>query len=225
MSAITIPEVVIYHTLEAILKFLRDDIKVNDEAGTPKESVMYHLLGETDEGKSLTMNAYNFYEQAKAMLTNKTYLKVNYGYNAETAKNLALHIIMPSESYAGSGIGEDEGYQTDLSDNLPDRFTQNFEANYQIMITSDNSTEVMVIYHLLKSMFIAVVPHWELMGIRIPKFSGSDIVFESDFVPFTLFHKVLNITFMYEHTVPQLVKKRIVTGITFEGTPLDYIYK
>lgn len=222
MSAITIPEVVIYNTLDALLRFMRNDLKANEDA--PQNSVLYAILGETEDGHPLKMNAYNFFDQAKKILTTQGYLSINYGYSGQTAKNISLHIMLPSETFAGSGIGEDEGYLEDPTEpGLSKRFTQNFEANYQIMITSDNNSEVMTMYHLLKSLMLAVVPHWELMGIRLPRFSGSDVVFEQDLVPFMTFHKVINITFMYEHTVPQLLWQSLVTGIIFDGTPQPYI--
>ena len=47
------------------------------------------------------------------------------------------------------------------------------------------------------------------MGLRIPKFSGNDIVMQDDLSPVPIFHKVLNINFKYEHTVPQLLQQEI----------------
>lgn len=222
MSAIIIPEVIIYNTLSSLLNLLREDIKANESNNTKEESVLWHILGQNEDGNNLTLNAYNFYDQAKKMLMTPSNLRINYGYSAETAKNLSLHIMLPSETYIGSGIGEDEGYMEDNNDNIPYRFTQNFEANYQIMITSDNASECMVMYHLLKTMMLAVVPHWELQGIRIPKISGSDIVMEQDLVPFMIFHKVINLTFMYEHIVPQLIFKKLINSLNFEGFPQKY---
>jgi hypothetical protein len=222
MSAIIIPEVVIYNTLNSLITFLREDIRINDAQNTKEESILWHILGQNEDGNKLTLNVYNFYDQAKKMLTTHGNLRINYGYSAETAKNLSLHIMLPAETNAGSGLGEDEGYMEDISDNIPYRFTQNFEANYQIMITSDNSSECMVMYHLLKTMILAVVPHWELQGLRIPRISGGDIVMEQDLTPFMIFHKIINLTFMYEHTVPQLILKKIANSINFVGWPQNY---
>ena len=54
-----------------------------------------------------------------------------------------------------------------------------------------------------------LVPHLELMGIRIPSLSGNDIMMQDDLSPVPIFHKVINISFKYEHNVPQLVKQEV----------------
>lgn len=54
-----------------------------------------------------------------------------------------------------------------------------------------------------------LTPHLELMGLRIPSLSGNDIVMQDDLSPVPFFHKVINLSFTYEHNVPQLVRNEI----------------
>ena len=155
-------------------------------------------------------------------------LSVNFGYNQEVAKIISMHILLPAEQ-GESTIGEDEGY---MSENILDEegnkigeqqcFTQIYDCTYQIMITSNNSSEVNVVYNILKSMLLMLVPHLELMGIRIPKLSGNDIVMQDDLTPVPLFHKVINLSFKYEHTVPQLVKNEVAKKFYFCMRMIDY---
>ena len=213
MSGILLPEIVIYNTLETIVKLLREDLQehVSDE----KETILYKLLGVDEEGKPIKMNLYNYFKQAKKMILTPDSLSVNFGYNQQVAKIISMHILLPSEQ-GSSTIGEDEGYIEDdiVDDNgvktgTQQYFTQMYDCTYQIMITSNNSSEVNVVYNILKSMLLMLVPHLELMGIRIPSLSGNDIMMQDDLSPVPIFHKVINISFKYEHNVPQLVKQEV----------------
>ena len=218
MTGILIPEMVIYQTLENITKYIRDDLKAN--SADLKKSFLYRLLGLDDDGKEMKTNRYNYFVQAVKIFQGMQNLSVNIGYNFEVAKIISFHIILPSESPAGISIGEDEGYRTekDKDGNTQLKFCQMFQSTYQIMITSDNSNEVNLVYHIYKSLMIALVPHFNLKGLLNPKLSGNDIVFQDDTIPMGIFHKVLNLTFDYELVVPQLLLIGLVKSIQFEGT-------
>ena len=226
MSAILLPQVVIKDTLESLIKLVRDDLKTQTDE---KQTLLYKLLGETDEGKPLKMNQYNYFKQAKKMFETQQNLSVNFGYNLEVAKIIALHILLPAEQGRDAAIGEDEGYmdEEEFDDQgnkvaTQQMYTQMYDSTYQIMITSENSTEVDVVYSLLKSLLLMVVPHLELLGLRIPKLSGNDILMQDDLVPIPIFHKVLNISFTYELTVPKLVKDEVAKRFFWTMRILDY---
>lgn len=219
-NCIVIPENVLYNALESVIKYIRKDL--DDNKDNISNTVLYQLLGENSDGKPMAMNRWNFFKQAKKIFTDKNNLTVNFGYNFEVAKIISLHIILPSEQAAESALGQDEGYGIeDDSETL--YFTQNFNSNYQIMITSNNSSEVMTVYHILKSMLLMIVPHLEILGLRLNKFSGNDILFRDEMMPNGIFHKVLNISFNYELKVPQILKRNIVKGIVVDGHLLENI--
>lgn len=225
MSGILLPEIVLYNTLESIVNLLRKDLKEN--AANENETILYKILGVDEEGKPIKMNLYNYFVQAKKMILTPQNLSVNFGYNQEVAKIISMHILLPSEQGEAT-IGEDEGYiEEDIykGDEKVEKqpyFTQTYNCTYQIMITSNNSSEVNVVYNVLKSMLLMLVPHLELMGLRIPTLSGNDIVMQDDLTPIPLFHKVLNLSFRYEHNVPQLLRQDIAKRFFFEMHAIDY---
>lgn len=51
MSGILLPEIVIYNTLQSIVKLLRDDLK--EHADDDKETILYKILGVDEEGKPI----------------------------------------------------------------------------------------------------------------------------------------------------------------------------
>lgn len=221
MKGITVPEVIICQLLENIVAYIRKDL--NDHKGYDKQTFLYKLLGVDEYGSKIQMNAYNYFLQAKKIFLRKGNLTVNYGYNWDVANIVALHIILPSEQYAMGAIGEDEGYQSEEdaeNEIYQEKFTQWLSSNYQVMITSENIGEINVVYHVLMAMLLACVPTLELNGLRIPKFSGQDVMFQDDTIPTGLFHKVINIQFQYELTVPQLIAREALKNIHFNGTPI-----
>lgn len=225
MSGILLPEVVIYNTLKAIVSLLREDLKEN--ATEDEKTILYKILGIDEEGEPIKMNLYNYFVQAKKMILTPQNLSVNFGYNQEVAKIISLHILLPSEQGEAT-IGEDEGYieeeiiEDDEKVATQPYFTQTYNCTYQIMITSNNSSEVNVVYNILKSMLLMLVPNLELMGIRIPTLSGNDIVMQDDLTPVPIFHKVLNLTFKYEHNVPQLLRREVAKKFHFQMRVIDY---
>lgn len=226
MSGILLPQIVIYNSLEAILRLLREDLREHPD--DDRKTILYSILGLGEDGQPIQMNLYNYYKQAKKMLLTEGNLTVNFGYNQETAHMISLHIILPSEQADNACIGEDEGYiEDDVMDGdtkvaVQPTFTQMYNTTYQVMITSNNSSEVDVVYAILKSMLLMVVPHLELMGLRLPTLSGNDIMMQDDLAPVPIFHKVLNLSFKYELTVPQLVVHEVARRFHFIMRPIDY---
>lgn len=219
MTGCLMPDLVIFHTLETIKKILIKDL---NESLVDEDTYLYKLLGVDESGEVLKLNMYNVFKQAKKMLLTPNNMSVNFGYNQEVAQIISLHIILPSEQ-GKTAIGADEGYLHDVGEmEVRDCLTQTFDTTYQIMITSNNSAEVNVTYHLLKSMLLLLIDHIELMGLRNPSFSGNDIVMQDDLTPVPIFHKVLNISFMYEHNVPKRLANDFMRSFSAVGKMLDY---
>lgn len=228
MSGILLPEIAIFNTLESIIKLLRNDLTEN--AADDSKTILYSIIGVDEEGKPIKMNLYEYFKQAKKMILKPDNLTVNFGYNQKVAQTISMHIILPSEQ-GKSAMGSDEGYvEEDIivegkKTGTQLFFTQTYDCTYQIMITSNNSQEVNVVYNILKSMLLMLTPHLELMGLRIPVLSGADILMQDDIVPVPLFHKVINLSFTYEHNVPQLVQMDIVKKFYIIMKAIDYNVK
>lgn len=225
MNGIILPEVIIYNAIESVIAYIRKDLSEHNGKDEEKKTILYRLMGENIDGKPLKFNHWDFFKQTKKIFSDKGNLSVNFGFNFEVAKFLSLHIILPSEEAAESAIGQDEGYSTEIEDDgkAQEYFSQNFHSNYQIMITSTNESEVLAVYHVLKSLLLMIIPHLEVMGLRLNKISGNDVVFRDEYMPNGTFQKVINLNFNYELKVPQLLKKEIVKGILFDGHLIEKI--
>ena len=223
-QGILLPEFVIHKTLVAIVEMLRADLA--EHAADDTQSLLYKILGTDEQGQPLQLNLYNVFKQAKKIIQTKNDLSVNFGYNQEVAQIISLHILLPSEQ-GKMAIGADEGYLSDdiVEDGEKTRvqnyYTQMYDATYQIMITSNNSAEVNVVYNILKSMLLMLVPQLELMGLRLPTLSGNDVVMQDDLVPVPLFHKVINLSFTYEHNVPQMVQQLVAKNFYYQWRMIE----
>lgn len=223
-QGILLPEFVIHKTLVAIVEMLRADLA--EHAADDTQSLLYKILGTDEQGQPLQLNLYNVFKQAKKIIQTKNNLSVNFGYNQEVAQIISLHILLPSEQ-GKMAIGADEGYLSDdiVEDGEKTRvqnyYTQMYDATYQIMITSNNSAEVNVVYNILKSMLLMLVPQLELMGLRLPTLSGNDVVMQDDLVPVPLFHKVINLSFTYEHNVPQMVQQLVAKNFYYQWRMIE----
>lgn len=232
-----VPEYVLARMLRTIIELLRSDLKANE--AKPEDTILYRMYHIDEEGLPLVWNFNNFFNNMKEMIQNKDNLSINWGFNPKAANNLALHILLPSES-GKMAIGADEGYleedvmeevDVDNGDGTTHKemrvkgkqnfYTQVFESTYQIMITGANGIEVTYTYNILKSMFLMLIDQMELMGLRNPSFSGNDIVMQDDLAPVPIFHKVLNITLTYEHNVPQLLYRDVAKNFYFTLNAVD----
>lgn len=220
MQGTLFPDIILCRTLESIVKLLRENLIANSKSD--EETILYKIIGVDEEEKPLKWNFVNFYKQAKKIILDENNLSVNFGYNLETSTPICMHIILPSEQ-GKMCIGADEGYlsERDKEGNYQLYHTEMYETTYQIMITSTNSTEVTIVYHIIKSMLLMLVDQIDLMGLRNPTLSGNDIVMQDDLTPVPIFHRVLNVSFTYEHNVPKLIKDNIAKSFIYQYRLLD----
>ena len=61
-----------------------------------------------------------------------------------------------------------------------------------------------------------LVDQIDLMGLRNLTLSGNDIVMQDDLTPVPIFHRVLNVSFTYEHNVPKLIKDNIAKSFIYQ---------
>lgn len=224
ISAVLMPEIVIYNTLKSIFKIVKEDFA---NASSEQDTILYNFFGKDENNNIVSWETFDYFEQSKELFINRN-IEVNLGYNMENSGMGVVHILLPEEIGRDFGIGADENYQpnviTNISngvDNFTPQYNKMYDANYNLMITSENTLEVLLIYNFIKASFIALHYHLELSGLRLPKFSGRDVQIQSDLVPTHIFHRSFNLSFMYEVYVPDFFSKRIIRGFSVTGITLS----
>lgn len=218
IEAIIIPELLIYKTLKSIFQIVKEDFDSNPL----KDTMLYNLFGLDGNGDRLSFENFDYLQQSIEVFINKT-PEVNLGYNMEVASMGCVHILLPSENGSALGIGADENYQpydtNSEQDEFREVFTQKYDSTYNLLISSENSFEVILIYNLLKSSLLALNYHLELSGLRLPKISGQDVNLDSSKMPSHIFHRSVMLNFNYELNVPNFFYKKLVKLFQVSGKP------
>lgn len=205
---IFIPEILIHTSLKNLIKFIRDDYNAN--IADVQKSLLYRLLGTNK------IQRYDLAEQAAAILITNTdnprHLDVNMFFNAKRASIPTIHITLPSESEKNNTINVSEGFREPIyndDDTYTTTFNRRFAAKTNIIITSDNSNEVVVLFHLVKNLLISLNAHFNASGLELPKLSGGDIQINQDLVPINFFTRAIGLEYEYDVEAQNLFKSQI----------------
>jgi hypothetical protein len=221
-----IPEVTIYNLLKAILAAVRIDHLANGNA-----SLLSRLLDVDDNNVKIQIETYEYLKQGINVFTadvdKSRRLTLNIGYNLEVGRAPAIHILMPNESDADvSGMTHesdewDEDEQITSFDSITHVKTTSLSngsmASYALMITSDNSTEVVLIYQVLKALVTLYRDEFSVLGFNNLKMTGSDIVMQSELVPPNIFHRNLSLSFSYQSNLTKKYSKIPITNFKVHG--------
>jgi len=217
---VLIPELIIYDNLIKLFNFINIDFAAH---GNESDTLLYHIFKTDINSANLTFNKTDYYQQAKTMFILRNNdsprkLEVNMGFNMERAHFPTIHIMMPTESPGMSPIGTNQGYAAGIGGDVVGEeyqvFTVGFSAAYSLLITSDNSLEVLLTYILLKSGFIGLKTQMELDGFQNVTFGGSDMMFNSDLMPQNIYSRNFNLNFGYDFSGRDIFALGSVNSIT-----------
>lgn len=212
-----VPEIILYNTLNQFIQLVYDDY--NSNLLDPTKSLLYSLFNADDNGNQLQFETYNWFSQGKAMFLrddeNIRELKVSIGYNLERLNMPTIHILMPSDSKGAiDSVGKDEtrtyNPETQI---LTIKKEQSFRPVYHLMITSDNNSEVLLIYYFIRSIFLLFHENFDLMGLENMQFTGQDINIDQNLTPPHIFHRNISLQFDYISTAILNVPSPIINRI------------
>lgn len=217
VPGLLIPEFVLYETLKIGLNFIRSDY--NNQVDKTK-SFLYKLT------QGIGLQKYNYFEQASHVFvineTDPRCINLDLGFNMQKDRPVSIHITMPAESPGQNALANDEGYHEQVYDSedsieYSTVYTRRYKATYDIVIVSDNSNEVVMIYHILRALIVSLTTHLHLNGLQNLAYSGQDLQPYAELVPKTIFMRAIRLGIEYESSSYSLAKKLSPTDIIFEG--------
>lgn len=218
-----VPENIIYFNIKSLLDYIKEDF----ESNTLEKTILYDFFKTDDNGMEMKLHRFDYLQQAKnlfvdsAKVGSSRSLNVTMGYNPQRQGLPTIHILLPNESKFDIGIGMGEGYQDPIIDTdegtVKAVYTNVQKATYNLMITSDNSSEVVLLYHALKNLMFAAFPAFALRGLRNLEFGGQDVSLNNELMPDTVYHRNLTMTFFYESNVSALSTEKLVSKLIFQG--------
>lgn len=167
------------------------------------------IFKKDDNSNNIEYDRYNFFEQAKAILlrdnTNSRRLQHFVGYNLQQASAPCIHILLPTENkgkFDTISYSETDTYtkNTCTGDGLFQQKSTSSSAVYHLMITSDNSHEVLIIYYWLKAMLVIFSDTTGLYGLLNLVVSGQDVTMQQELTPTHIYHRNLSIQFDFSNT-------------------------
>lgn len=237
MSLLTIPEFILHDTLTKMIEFIREDYVLNS-ADTTK-SYIHKLL----DGAGF--QRYDFFDQAIAVFCgpkdDPRFLSVELMFNRQRKGAPSIHITLPAEQQAaqGNGLGIDEGYIDNefVTESVPDDedtdpitvgtagsatpiYTRRYQAVYNIVVTSDNVNEVILIFHVVKALLTATIPHLHYNNLQNISMGGQDIQPYND-LAMNLYMRAVTVSLQYDTSVPSKYELIIPKDIIVDGKPSD----
>lgn len=228
-----IPEIILYNTLKGFVKVIADDYS---NASDKTQTILNDLFNVDNNANSLFLENFNYLEQSIALFTrtqeSPRQFQVNIGYNLQRAFLPCVHILLPQESpgrYDSIGLSEGE-----ISTEYHPEATQQYEiitrvityrATFDLMITSDNTSEVLLIYYFIKTMFPYCIDTLELLGLHNFKFTGQDVQLDPAYAPPNIFHRTLRVEFDYQSETKVRHYRQMANALNFilcSNVGIDY---
>lgn len=214
---IIIPEYVLLKTVQNLLTFIR---KNYNDATDKDKSYLRRLL------KNNGLERYDLIKQAEAVFIQEEdhprFLEADLMYNMHKEGAPSIHITLPAEMSSANGMGMDEGYKKPIEEanGFTSVFTRRYQSTYNVVITSDNSNEVTLIYHVLRALITSALPSLHVSGLEGARLGGQDVLIKTDLMP-KLFIKAISISLEYETSAPNLFTDPVFHSLVVTGKLVD----
>ena len=181
------------------------------------EKYLYRLF------KDLSLNGYDFAENAKAIFLKgaeaERQIETHLFFNFNRANLPTIHLNLPSEGMGGDnglmwGTEEEESICKETLYKITDK---SYNSKFNLIFTSSNTFEVLIMYYVVKSMIQGNIELFENNGLRNVKISGSDIIFNEGFMPQGIYSRAITLDCIYTFTGLSINEMASVTNVTFNG--------
>lgn len=190
--ALILPEISLLKSLEGLISWMRADFDKWVDAGFEDKSYLYRLFG------GLTHGNFDYFEQAKKVFMaselDQRRLAVRVFFDFKRAHLPTVHITMPGEENDPNGLGyNDDG----------ERLEREYNVKFSLIITSDNYTEVLIIYYALRALIMSGFMTLEGAGLRKIVLGGGDLQLQGETIPKNIYNRALIIDTMYDDHFPR----------------------
>ena len=226
----TIPILKVKKFVDLLLAFIKTDY---DSKTDKHKSFLYRVLGDnnTDEG-------WDFYTNGVAIFTrggdDKRQLETRLMFDRSRAGLPTIHVREPAKnkgSFDGIGFFDDAivvNESAGLDDNdvpIPSTISstarKTFNSTFDIMITSGNSLECVLIQEVLESAMLASLDTLTIPFFDLIDFTSKELMMSDDAERNQLFIKSITINVGYQKDgIPNLYTEENITNIQFQNPTL-----
>ncbi|HSY75969.1 MAG TPA: hypothetical protein VK890_03885, partial [Bacteroidia bacterium] len=194
-------------------------------ASDKTETILNDLFAADNNNNPIQWENLNYFEQATALFSRTAEAvrqpQVYIGYNLQRAFLPAVHILLPQETpgrYDSIGLKDNIAPIYNPNATVPYEMYANvltYRANFDLLVTSDNATDILLIYYALKAMLAYVVDTFEIFGLHNCKSTGMDVQLDPAYAPPNIFHRTLRLEFDYESQIQIRRPKQFASAMAF----------
>jgi hypothetical protein len=208
-----VPEVTLRKILDGLLLHIRQDYAKH--TAEPEKSLIYRYFGGINDHKK------DYLADAVDLFTRESdharFIETRMFFDASRGVVPTIHITMPSDQVGQNSIGVGESgeaaYVTTVGTDVFVDYERRFDTQYHIVCTSDNHSEVLMMYYLVRAGLISILDTLSLAGLENAKLSGQELKINPDLVPNHIFMRSIGLSFSYEEKVPRWWTSNLITDI------------
>lgn len=209
---IIIPEVQLCNVLVTVVSHVKADYEKNQTDSTPEQSLLYRYFHGTVDHKK------NYYDEAVDLFTrgvdHPRRIDVRMAFDAKRAPIPTVHITMPSDQSGDNSLGVGETSDTEIvEDQIVVNYERRFNTEYQIVCTSDQHSETLLMYHLIRAALISTFDAFSMAGIENIRLSGQELKINPDLAPSHIFMRSIGVSFSYDVVVPRWWNEKLINDI------------
>lgn len=215
-----IPTIELKKLLDDLLKWVADNYNNTTDK---TQTWLYRVFN----GNSIA--GFDFYTQAVEIITRKDNsprkIETRITFDKDRAELPTIFIQMPAESKGGSNAiamnVQDDYFENETDELYSLKYQRYFTANFELMITSGNSFETLLIYELIMDLFIAAADSLTSLYQNFD-YSGKDLMPNKAIIPYNVFIKSISINLTYCREVPSIMENDFGGNDIIANTLLIY---
>jgi len=164
---------------------------------------------------------FDLLREAQTLFLKTDPIKVKFGMNIATADFPCVHIILPQEEQTNQSLGASPDSFEDTDGGVAEVDESYFRVRYSLMILAANADLVILIYQVLKYMFLRYLIVLELDGFETIKIGGNDLITEQNMIPQNVYSRNINLDFLYTTQTINKITLAAANSLVVDKTKIE----
>lgn len=188
------------------------------ETNQEQKSLLFQLLGFNQHGNI------NYFNTMRDLIANryseesKRKFPIKMGFDFNENEMPMLNLVLPNEEPYLKQVGTEGGVHVRGDETQMPENAQGSMSMYNLVVSSNNMNEVVVIYTALKAIMLSGIDQFSLRGLIDIEFSGRDLTMDYELKPLAFHHRTIGMRFGYEQYAPSLKEYIKATAVEYQGT-------
>lgn len=206
-----LPELALFDLIDKLTTYLITDLNVSSQ---DSKTILYSILGDNKFRENLYFNKAKDLFLRSEEDPRKLRLQLYYTYEKEEIPTISITapVDQPALDVDTIGGGENE-YLDIITGKTQPYFSRNFKSTINIVITSKNVEEQVLLYNVYRALLVGFLPILNLRGFQNPSISGRDMQVDPELINSNSYVRIITLSYFYEVSVPQKKMKDLISSI------------